>query len=138
MALPDPLRPGLYDAVVDRRLRQLLDALGADLTAAEHPLDPADLPDRLSRLFAEALHAGLASVSDRGRCGTGSVACRDPCPPDRAMEELLWALQALERPRPQARDAIRDPERAVCFSAGSARELEIKAARGMLELPDDL
>jgi hypothetical protein len=60
MPLPDPLRPGLYDSVVDRRLPQLLDALGADLTADEHPLDPADLPDRLSRLFAEALQAGLA------------------------------------------------------------------------------
>jgi hypothetical protein len=65
MPLPDPLRPGLYDSVVDRRLRRLLAELDADLTADEHPLDPADLPDRLSRLFAEALQAGLASVSDR-------------------------------------------------------------------------
>jgi hypothetical protein len=64
---PDPLRPGLYDSVVDRRLRRLLDALDAELTADEHPLDPADLPDRLSRLFAEALQAGLASVSNAER-----------------------------------------------------------------------
>jgi PIN domain nuclease of toxin-antitoxin system len=50
---------------------------------------------------------------------------------------LLWALHAPERLRPEARDAIRDPERAVYFSAASAWELEIKAARGKLELPDD-
>ncbi|GMV05623.1 MAG: hypothetical protein AMXMBFR53_19000 [Gemmatimonadota bacterium] len=50
---------------------------------------------------------------------------------------LLWALHAPERLRPEAREAIRDPERAVYFSAASAWELEIKAARGKLELPDD-
>jgi PIN domain nuclease of toxin-antitoxin system len=50
---------------------------------------------------------------------------------------LLWALHAPERLRPEARDAIRDPERAVYFSAASAWELEIKAARGKLRLPDD-
>lgn len=50
---------------------------------------------------------------------------------------LLWALHAPERIRPQAREAIRDPERAVYFSAASAWELEIKAATGKLELPED-
>ena len=49
---------------------------------------------------------------------------------------LLWALHAPERLRPEARELIRDPERAVYFSAASAWELEIKAARGKLELPD--
>jgi superfamily II DNA or RNA helicase/HKD family nuclease len=63
MTLPDPLRPGLYDNLVDRRLRELLEALGDELTADEDSLDPADVPDRLSRLFADALQAGLASMS---------------------------------------------------------------------------
>jgi PIN domain nuclease of toxin-antitoxin system len=50
---------------------------------------------------------------------------------------LLWALHAPERLRPDARDAISDPERAVYFSAASAWELEIKTARGKLQIPDD-
>ncbi len=50
---------------------------------------------------------------------------------------LLWALHAPERLRPEARELIRDPERAVYYSAASAWELEIKAARGKLELPED-
>jgi PIN domain nuclease of toxin-antitoxin system len=50
---------------------------------------------------------------------------------------LLWALHAPERLRPEARDAIRDPDRAVHFSGASAWEMEIKAAKGKLELPDD-
>ncbi len=50
---------------------------------------------------------------------------------------LLWALHAPPRLRPEARERIRDPERAVYFSAASAWELELKAARGKLELPDD-
>ncbi|HSW29888.1 MAG TPA: type II toxin-antitoxin system VapC family toxin [Longimicrobiales bacterium] len=50
---------------------------------------------------------------------------------------LLWALHAPQRLRPEGRELIRDPERAVYFSAASAWELEIKAARGELELPDD-
>jgi prevent-host-death family protein len=50
---------------------------------------------------------------------------------------LLWALHAPERLRAEARDFIQDPERAVYFSAASVWELEIKAARGKLELPDD-
>lgn len=50
---------------------------------------------------------------------------------------LLWALHAPERLRAEARELIRDPERAVYFSAASAWELELKAARGKLELPDD-
>jgi PIN domain nuclease of toxin-antitoxin system len=50
---------------------------------------------------------------------------------------LLWALHAPGRLRPEARELIRDPERAVYYSAASAWELEIKAARGKLEIPDD-
>lgn len=50
---------------------------------------------------------------------------------------LLWALHDPDRLRAEARDLIRDPERAVYFSAASVWELEIKAARGKLELPDD-
>lgn len=50
---------------------------------------------------------------------------------------LLWALHAPERLRPDARNVIRDPERAVYFSAASVWELEVKAARGKLDLPDD-
>lgn len=50
---------------------------------------------------------------------------------------LLWALHAPERLRADARDVIRDPERAVYFSAASVWELELKAARGKLDLPDD-
>jgi len=50
---------------------------------------------------------------------------------------LLWALHAPERISADARDLIRDPERAVYFSAASVWELELKAARGKLDLPDD-
>jgi PIN domain nuclease of toxin-antitoxin system len=37
----------------------------------------------------------------------------------------------------EAVHAIRDPARAVFFSAASVWELELKASRGKLELPDD-
>lgn len=50
---------------------------------------------------------------------------------------LLWALHDPDRLRPQAADMIRDPRRAVFFSAASAWELELKAAKGKLTLPDD-
>lgn len=50
---------------------------------------------------------------------------------------LLWALHAPERLRPAAAAALRDPRHAVYFSAASAWELEFKAARGKLALPDD-
>ena len=50
---------------------------------------------------------------------------------------LLWALHAPDRMRPDAVAAIRDPRRAIYFSAASAWELEIKAARGKLVLPRD-
>jgi len=64
MSLPDPLLPGLYDALIDRRLRALLDALDSDrLLADEETLDPADVPDRISRLFAAALRSGLQGLS---------------------------------------------------------------------------
>lgn len=39
--------------------------------------------------------------------------------------------------RPEAVAAIRDSRRAVYFSAASAWELEIKAAKGKLSLPPD-
>ncbi|WP_353268187.1 type II toxin-antitoxin system VapC family toxin [Gemmatimonas sp.] len=49
---------------------------------------------------------------------------------------LLWALHDPERLVPSARAAISDPRRAVYFSAASAWELEIKAAKGKLVLPE--
>ena len=49
---------------------------------------------------------------------------------------LLWALHAPDRLRPEAAEAIRDPRRAVFYSAASAWELELKAARGKLTLPE--
>lgn len=48
---------------------------------------------------------------------------------------LLWALHDPDRLRPRAVEQIRDPRRAVFFSAASAWELEIKAAKGKLTLP---
>lgn len=49
---------------------------------------------------------------------------------------LLWALHDPNRMRPDAVTAIRDPERAVFYSAASAWELELKAAKGKLRLPE--
>jgi PIN domain nuclease of toxin-antitoxin system len=49
---------------------------------------------------------------------------------------LLWALHDPGRLRPGAAEAIRDERRAVFYSAASAWELELKAARGKLALPD--
>lgn len=48
---------------------------------------------------------------------------------------LLWALHDPGKLRPEAAAAIRDPGRAVFFSAASVWELELKAALGKLELP---
>ena len=48
---------------------------------------------------------------------------------------LLWALHNPERLRADAVAAIRDSKRAVYFSAASAWELEVKAAKGKLVLP---
>ena len=50
---------------------------------------------------------------------------------------LLWALHDPARLTPAAARAISDARREVFFSAASAWELEIKAARGKLALPDD-
>ena len=50
---------------------------------------------------------------------------------------LLWALHAPGMMRPAAVAAIEDSGRAVYFSAASAWELEIKAARRKLALPLD-
>jgi PIN domain nuclease of toxin-antitoxin system len=50
---------------------------------------------------------------------------------------LLWALHAPSRMRPQAVAAIQDARRAVYFSAASVWELEIKAAKGKLSLPEN-
>lgn len=49
---------------------------------------------------------------------------------------LLWALHDPARLTPAARAAISDARRAVYFSAASVWELEIKAAKGKLTLPD--
>lgn len=48
---------------------------------------------------------------------------------------LLWALHVPGRMRPEAVAAIQDSRRAVYFSAASAWELELKAAKGKLALP---
>jgi PIN domain nuclease of toxin-antitoxin system len=50
---------------------------------------------------------------------------------------LLWALHAPGRLRPEAIAIIRDSRRAVYFSAASAWELELKAGKGKLTLPQD-
>jgi len=49
---------------------------------------------------------------------------------------LLWALHDPDRLRPKAVALIGDPAHGVFFSAASAWELELKAARGKLKLPD--
>ncbi len=49
---------------------------------------------------------------------------------------LLWALHDPARLAPAARAVISDSRRAVYFSAASAWELEIKAAKGKLTLPE--
>lgn len=49
---------------------------------------------------------------------------------------LLWALHDPERLSARAAEVIRDPRRAVFFSAASAWELELKAAKGKLTLPE--
>ncbi|MBX9929900.1 MAG: type II toxin-antitoxin system VapC family toxin [Gemmatimonadaceae bacterium] len=48
---------------------------------------------------------------------------------------MLWALHDPTRLSALARDAVSDPQRAVYFSAASAWELELKAAKGKLALP---
>ena len=50
---------------------------------------------------------------------------------------LLWALHDPGRMRPEAVAAISDARHGVYFSAASAWELEIKAAKGKLTLPQD-
>jgi PIN domain nuclease of toxin-antitoxin system len=49
---------------------------------------------------------------------------------------LIWALHDPGRLRPAAAQAIQDPRVAVFYSAASVWELELKAARGKLALPD--
>lgn len=49
---------------------------------------------------------------------------------------LLWALAAPEKLAPPARDAVADPRHSVYFSAASVWELELKASKGKLLLPD--
>ena len=50
---------------------------------------------------------------------------------------LLWALHDPGKLRAEAVEAIRDPDRAVFYSAASVWELELKAAVGKLDLPED-
>ena len=50
---------------------------------------------------------------------------------------LLWALHDPGRISKRAAEEIRNPRRAVFFSAASAWELELKAAKGKLKLPDN-
>jgi hypothetical protein len=49
MPVPDKLPPGLYDNLVDRRLRALLDALDTEHLADVEPFDSAEAPDRIGR-----------------------------------------------------------------------------------------
>lgn len=49
---------------------------------------------------------------------------------------FLWAAADDRRLSPAARALIEGPEHDVVFSAASAAEISIKAARGRLELPD--
>jgi PIN domain nuclease of toxin-antitoxin system len=50
---------------------------------------------------------------------------------------LLWALHDPSRISERAAEEIRNPRRAVFFSAASAWELELKAATGKLKLPEN-
>lgn len=50
---------------------------------------------------------------------------------------LLWALISPEKLSPKSAAEIRNPARAVFYSAASVWELEIKIARGKLSLPDN-
>jgi len=50
---------------------------------------------------------------------------------------LLWALAAPDKLSPAAKEAIRRPSNVVYYSPVSVWELEIKAARGKLDLPPD-
>ena len=49
---------------------------------------------------------------------------------------FLWAASDDRRLSAAARAIIEDPDHEVLFSAASAAEISIKAARGRLELPD--
>jgi PIN domain nuclease of toxin-antitoxin system len=49
---------------------------------------------------------------------------------------LLWALAAPEKLNPRARDAVADPHNAIYFSAASVWELELKASKRKLVLPE--
>lgn len=49
---------------------------------------------------------------------------------------LLWAISAPEKLAPRARESIADPRNAVYFSAASVWELELKASKGKLTLPE--
>ncbi|MHB1193491.1 MAG: DUF3427 domain-containing protein [Longimicrobiales bacterium] len=62
---PTPLRPGLYDAVIDAALRHRIDGLDSDLLADEDRLDDADVPDRLSRLFSDILRTALDATHEQ-------------------------------------------------------------------------
>lgn len=49
---------------------------------------------------------------------------------------LLWALHAPEKLNPPAKAAIEDPENTIFFSAGAVWEIELKASRGKIDLPE--
>jgi PIN domain nuclease of toxin-antitoxin system len=49
---------------------------------------------------------------------------------------FLWAASDDRRLSPAARAILASPDNEVLFSAASAAEISIKAARGRLELPD--
>ena len=49
---------------------------------------------------------------------------------------LLWAISAPEKLTPRARESVADPRNAVYFSAASVWELELKASKRKLFLPE--
>ncbi len=59
----DPLRIGLYDAVVDSALRARVEALSDELVADLEALDKADVPERIARLLGHVSNAILANAT---------------------------------------------------------------------------
>jgi PIN domain nuclease of toxin-antitoxin system len=51
---------------------------------------------------------------------------------------FLWATTGSERLSGRARDLVADPGQELLLSAASAYEIAVKAARGRLELPEEV
>ncbi len=100
------LRPGRYDAVVDRRLQALLAGLADRAHLGD--LDPAEQPQRLAAHVAAVLARALGEVDDEERLALanalvarlGEAAAEVPAPP-RLLEAVTAAPGA---PPPEAPD----------------------------------